>query len=59
MFKNYDLSDGDVLGIIEKYDDLITRYSIINNVVSESLKTEIITTIYLKLTRNRKKNKKI
>lgn len=55
MFKNYKLTDADVLGIIEKYDKLIENASLINENINYELKGEIITTIYLKLTRNRKK----
>ena len=54
-FNNYSLSDEDVLGIIEKYNNLINFYSEIDGVVNEDLKQEIIIEIYIKLTKNRKK----
>lgn len=55
MFNNYSLSDDDVMGIIEKYDNLINKYSEINGKIDEDLKQEIIITIYRKLTKNREK----
>lgn len=55
MFNNYSLSDDDVMGIIEKYDNLINQYSEINRKIDEDLKQEIIITIYRKLTKNREK----
>jgi len=54
-FNNYSLSDEDVLGIIEKYNNLINLYSEIDGVVNEDLKQEIIIEIYIKLTKNREK----
>lgn len=55
MFNNYSLTDEDVLGIIEKYDNLINFYSEINGKVNEDLKQEIIIDLYVKLTKNREK----
>ena len=55
MFNNFSLSDDDVMGIIEKYDNLINQYSEINRKIDEDLKQEIIITIYRKLTKNREK----
>ena len=55
MFNNFDLKDEDVLQIINDYDELINKYSIVNGKLERALKAEIITTIYLKLTKNRKK----
>ena len=55
MFNNYSLSDDDVMGIIEKYDNLINKYSEINGKTDDDLKQEIIITIYRKLTKNREK----
>jgi len=55
MFNNYNLSDGKVLKIIERYEGMIDHYSIVNGKIDKNLKDEIITEIYLKLTKNRKK----
>jgi len=54
-FNNYSLTDEDVLGIIEKYDNLINLYSEINGVIDEDLKQDIQIAIFVKLTKNRKK----
>lgn len=54
-FNNYNLSDEDVLGIIEKYDNLINLYSEINGSINEDLKQEIVIAIYISLTKNREK----
>ena len=55
MFNNFDLKDEEVLQIINDYENLINKYSFIKGKFEKELKTEIITTIYLKLTKNRKK----
>ena len=49
------LSDDEVLGIIEEYDNLINRFSKINGDINEDLRQEIILNIYKLLTRNREK----
>lgn len=59
MFNNYNLTDNDVLEIIEKYSKLINKYSILNGDINEDLRQEIIITIYIKLTANREKLKKV
>lgn len=58
-FNNYNLSDEDVLGIIEKYDNLINLYSEINGSINEDLKQEIVIAIYnyIKMTRKKKQFK--
>lgn len=55
MFKDFNLSDDEVLGIIEEYENLINRYSQINGEINEDLRQEIILNIYKLLTRNREK----
>lgn len=59
MFNNYNLTDNDVLEIIEKYSKLINKYSILNGDINEDLRQEIFITIYMKLTANREKLKKV
>lgn len=53
MFKNFNLSDKEILGIIEQYKNLINKYSIINKQIDEDLRQEIIFNIYKNLTKNR------
>lgn len=55
MFNDFNLKDSEVLEIINKYEDLINKYSLIDGKIEKGLKDEIITIIYLKLTKNRKK----
>lgn len=57
MFNNYNLSDDDVIGIIDKYENLINKYSRLspNDSIDEDLKGEIIEKIYRVLTQNREK----
>jgi len=55
MFNNYNLSDDEVLAIIEEYENLINRYSKINDEINEDLRQEIIINIYKFLTKNREK----
>lgn len=55
MFNNFNLSDDDVLEIINQYDNLINKYSRINGEIDEDLKQEIIIEIYKTLTKNREK----
>lgn len=58
MFKDFNLSDDEVLQIIAEYKNLIDRYSRINSNVDEDLKQEIVMNIYKTLTRNRENYKK-
>lgn len=53
MFKNFNLSDDEVIEIINKYENLITKNSRINGQIDEDLRQEIIINIYKRLTRNR------
>lgn len=55
LFKNFDLSDDEVLDIIFQYENLINKYSRINGQIDEDLKQEIILHIYKNLTKNREK----
>lgn len=57
MFNNYNLSDEEVIGIIEKYENLINKYSRLysNGPIDEDLRQEIILKIYVTLTQNREK----
>ena len=55
MFNNFDLSDNEVLEIIEKYEALINKYSRLNGVIDEDLRQEIILEIYITLTKSREK----
>lgn len=55
MFNNFNLSDDEVLVIVKKYENLINKYSRINDEIDEDLKQEIILNIYKSLTKNREK----
>lgn len=53
MFKNFNLSDDEVLQIIDDYKNLIVSNSLINGVLDEDLQQEIKLNIYMALTKNR------
>lgn len=57
MFNNYNLSDEEVLGIIDQYENLIDKYSknSVTGRIDEQLKTDIIGRIYMVLTHNRER----
>lgn len=55
MFKDFNLSDNEVIEIIEKYKGILDKYSRINGVINEDLRQEIIINWYKKLTKNREK----
>ena len=55
IFKNFDMTDDEVMEIIYKYDNLLNKYSKINGKVDEDLKQEITIEIYKTLTKNREK----
>ena len=55
MFNNFDLNDKEILKIISDYENLINKYSVINNVEDEDLKQEIYLLIFKVLSKNRKK----
>lgn len=57
MFNNYNLTDEEVLEIIEKYENLINKYSRLypGGAIDEDLREDIIEKIYKTLTQNREK----
>ena len=57
MFNNYNLSDDDVIEIINRYENLIYKYSRItkDDPIDEDLRAEIIKKIYTALTKNRER----
>ena len=54
MFNNFDLSDQEILKIIEDYKNLIDKHSEINHRIDEDLQQEIKLRIYSILRKNRK-----
>ena len=54
MFNNFDLSDEEILKIIEDYKPLIKKMSTLKSGVDEDLMKEIKYLIYKTLTKNRK-----
>ncbi len=50
MFNNFAMSDEDIIEIIQTYNNLIKKASIINGVYIEDLEQEIVIEIYKKLT---------
>ncbi len=55
MFNNFNLSDKEIVKIIEDYKNLINKNSIINNSIDEDLQQEIKLLIFRILSKNRKK----
>ena len=57
MFNNFNLTDDEVIEIINQYENLINKYSKLNidDDIDEDLKSEIIEKIYIVLTKNREK----
>ena len=55
LFKDFNLSNDEVLDIIEDYRALIDKYSYYNEKIDEDLKQEIIIAIYKTLKKKRKK----
>lgn len=57
MFNNYNLSDEDVVEIINRYENLINKYSRItkDDPIDEDLRAEIVKKIYTALTKNRER----
>ena len=56
VFRDFSLSNDEVLGIINDYMPIINKYSIIKNRIDEDLKQEIILKIYTDLRKNYKEN---
>lgn len=54
MFNNFDLSDEEIMKIIDDYNPLILRKSEINGVIDEDLMQEIKLFIFMVLSKNRK-----
>ncbi len=57
IFKNFNMSDDEVMEIINTFDNLINKYSMINGSIDEDLKQEIRIQIYITLTKNRERQK--
>lgn len=55
MFNNFNLSDKEILKIMNDYKNLINKNSIINGRIDEDLQQEIRLLIFKILTKNRKK----
>ena len=55
MFNNFDLNDIELLKILEDYNPLITKMSVLRDGFDEDLMQEIKYMIYKTLTKNRKK----
>lgn len=57
MFNNYNLTDDEVIEILNKYENLINKYSRLyaGGPIDEDLKSEIIEKIYVVLTQNRER----
>ncbi len=55
MFNNFNLTDDEILKIIKDYENLILKYSIINNKFDEDSHQEILMLIFKYLSKNRKK----
>lgn len=54
MFNNFSLSDQEILKIIDDYNNLINKNSIINGKIDEDLQQEIKLLIFKILSKNRK-----
>ena len=57
IFKNFNMTDDEVMEIIYTYDNLLNKYSKINGKIDEDLKQEIKLEIYKTLTKNRERQK--
>ena len=55
MFNDFNLSDKEILKIMDDYKNLIDKKSIINGKVDEDLQQEIKLLIFKVLSKNRKK----
>lgn len=55
MFNNFNLSDREILKIIDDYKNLINKKSVINGEIDEDLQQEIRLLIFKVLSKNRKK----
>ena len=59
IFKNFNMTDDEVMEIIYTYDNLLNKYSKINGRIYEDLKQEITVEIYKTLTKNRERQKNL
>ena len=59
IFKNFNMTDDEVMEIIYTYDNLLNKYSKINVRIDEDLKQEITVEIYKTLTKNRERQKNL
>lgn len=59
LFKNFNLTDDEVEDILKNNKGLVNRYCEINGVIDNDLRQEIMMEIYISLTQNREKFKKI
>ena len=59
IFKNFNMTDDEVMEIIYTYDNLLNKYSKINGKIDEDLKQEIKLEIYKTLTKNRERQKNL
>ena len=57
FFKNFNLSDDEVMEILYTYDNLLNKCSKINGRIDEDLKQEITVEIYKTLTKNKEGQK--
>ena len=59
IFKNFNMTDDEVMEIIYTYDNLLNKYSKINGKIDEDFKQEIKLEIYRTLTKNRERQKNL
>ena len=59
IFRNFNMTDDEVMEIIYTYDNLLNKYSKINEKIDEDLKQEIKLEIYKTLTKNRERQKNL
>ena len=59
IFKNFNMTDDEVMEIIYTYDNLLNKYSKINGKIDEDLKQEIKLEIYKTLTKNRERQENL
>ena len=59
IFKNFNMTDDEVMEIIYTYDNLLNKYSKINGRIDEDLKQEITVEIYKTLTKKRERQKNL
>lgn len=55
MFNNFNLTNGEIIKIIDDYNPLILKMSTLKNGIDEDLMQEIKLMIYKELSKNRKK----